>query len=325
MIYAGIDEAGYGPMFGPLVITRSVFSLDRRECNYADPPSLWGMLRTAVSKKAADKKKRIAVNDSKKIYYPAAGLRHLERGVLSFAGCAGMHAENMDRLFREIGLDEESFPGRQNWYKRKDGSPKIPLANEHKKIMRDEARLERCMQRNHIKLESLQAAVIYADRFNRMARSLRSKSGCAWVFVSQHLEYVWNTYGKKMPLVVVDRQGGRRDYLRLLNILFPFAHVDEVEKNAKTAVYNIENRSNHMRVIFQIDSEKNHLPAALASMTSKYLRELCMIRFQEFWRTHAPDVRPTFGYFQDGKRFLEEISHHIDRMKIDKDTMIRCC
>ena len=27
LVYAGIDEAGYGPMFGPLVIARSVFTL----------------------------------------------------------------------------------------------------------------------------------------------------------------------------------------------------------------------------------------------------------------------------------------------------------
>jgi len=28
LVYAGIDEAGYGPMFGPFVVARSVFKID---------------------------------------------------------------------------------------------------------------------------------------------------------------------------------------------------------------------------------------------------------------------------------------------------------
>jgi hypothetical protein len=171
----------------------------------------------------------------------------------------------------------------------------------------------------------LKSAVVFADRFNRMTKSLGSKSGCAWVFVSQHLEYIWNYYGSQFPLAVVDRQGGRRDYLRLLNILFPFTHIEERENTAKRRIYDIDYPGKRMRVIFQVDSEKHHLPVALASMTSKYLRELCMIRFQEFWRVHAPEVRPTFGYFGDGRRFLNEISGRLEELKIDKNKLVRCC
>jgi hypothetical protein len=325
MIYAGIDEAGYGPIFGPLVITRAVFSLARDDYTHLSPPSLWGLLCSAVCKKVTDKKKRIAVNDSKKVYYPAAGLRHLERGVLAFMMSGEAAPKNMDALFKRIILDEASFPGIQAWYQSRDGAPNLPLAQSVHKINRDAAKLKRNMQRSRVDLTSLKAAVIYADRFNRMTRSLRSKSGCAWVFVSQHLEYIWNTYGTETPLVVIDRQGGRRDYLRLLNILFPFAGIEEEEKGRKIAAYHISHHQKSMRVVFQVESEKYNLPVALASMTSKYLRELCMLRFQEFWRTHAPGVRPTFGYFGDGRRFLEEISPHFDRLNIEKESLVRCC
>jgi hypothetical protein len=325
MIYAGIDEAGYGPIFGPLVITRSVFSVKGKEYTCTDPPSLWGLLSNSVCKKVTDKKKRIAVNDSKKIYYPAAGIRHLERGVLSFAANMGNLPADMNDLFRKLGLDKESFLCQQEWYKRKDGSPKIPIRNDRRLILQNAAKMEKTMFRSTVKIKSLRAAVIYADRFNRISRSLRSKSGCAWVFVSQHLEYIWNTFGARTPLVVVDRQGGRQDYLRLLNILFPFARIQTTKKDKKAAIYDIETDERRMRVVFQVNSEKYHLPVALASMTSKYLRELCMIRFQEFWRIHAPDVRPTFGYFGDGRRFLDDISDHIERLNIEKDTLVRCC
>ncbi|MFO7867398.1 MAG: hypothetical protein R6V02_11405 [Candidatus Aminicenantes bacterium] len=325
MIYAGIDEAGYGPMFGPLVISRSVFAVTSDEYSSSSPPPLWRLLKGAVCKKTADKKKRIAVNDSKKIYNPSAGLRHLERGVLPFVMNAGYKPENMNSLLCALGLDEESYTPCQEWNESKDGSPKLPFAVDTQNILQCAAKLEKNMLYSRVKLENLKAAVIFADRFNRITGSLRSKSGCTWVFVSQHLEDIWNAYGSQTPLVVVDRQGGRRDYLRLLNILFPFADVEETKMDINSRIYDIAFQEKSMKVMFQVDSEKHHLPAALASMTSKYLRELCMLRFQEFWRIHAPDVRPTFGYFGDGRRFLNDISSYIDLLGIDKDKLIRRC
>ena len=64
LVYAGIDEAGYGPMLGPLCIGAATFILPD-----ADPadgaPDLWDLLSEAVCRKVSDKKKRIAINDSK--------------------------------------------------------------------------------------------------------------------------------------------------------------------------------------------------------------------------------------------------------------------
>ena len=51
-IYAGIDEAGYGPMFGPFTIACTVFAIDEPPTEnaglQAPPPDLWSLLDTAV-------------------------------------------------------------------------------------------------------------------------------------------------------------------------------------------------------------------------------------------------------------------------------------
>ena len=42
-------------------------------------------------------------------------------------------------------------------------------------------------------------------------------------------------------------------------------------------------------------------------MFCKYVRELAMELFNQFWQRHLPDLKPTKGYPLDAKRFREEI------------------
>src|SRR5690625_4345411 len=88
-IYGGIDEAGYGPLFGPLVIGRTVMAVPNLDSSSA-PPHLWQRLSKAVSKNISNRKGRIVVNDSKKLTTKASGIKHLELSCLAFAGSAGV-------------------------------------------------------------------------------------------------------------------------------------------------------------------------------------------------------------------------------------------
>jgi hypothetical protein len=53
---------------------------------------------------------------------------------------------------------------------------------------------------------------------------------------------------------------------------------------------------------------ESFLPTALASMTSKYLRELAMRSFNDFWCGRVPDLSPTAGYPGDARRFMDAIA-----------------
>jgi hypothetical protein len=59
------------------------------------------------------------------------------------------------------------------------------------------------------------------------------------------------------------------------------------------------------------------MPTALASMTAKYLRELSMKAFNEFWRAHIPELKPTAGYYRDAWRFKKEIAAIQKELQID--------
>ena len=58
------------------------------------------------------------------------------------------------------------------------------------------------------------------------------------------------------------------------------------------------------------------MPAALASMLSKYLRELSMLAFNAYWKQFLPDIKPTAGYPVDAQRFREDIAHVAKERKI---------
>ncbi len=322
LIYAGIDEAGYGPMFGPLVIARAVMALDDIDSEEA-PPNLWDALSGAVCRKPSDRRRRIAVNDSKQLYSPAAGLEHLERGVLAFACCAGVQAIHLDALLEAVGFDAASRLPDQLWYLSDTGAPLLPCAVDPGRLGIARSQLRRALDEARVRVVELSAAVIFEDRFNRMVQATRSKARCSWTFVAGHIQSIWDRFADRHPLVIVDRQGGRTQYHQPLALAFEHTDLREVEQSPLRSAYMLSAGSRRMNVGFQVDAEAHHLPVALASMTAKYVRELLMMRFNDFWRQHAPGVAPTAGYAQDGKRFLQEIEVVINRLAIDRSRLVR--
>jgi hypothetical protein len=171
----------------------------------------------------------------------------------------------------------------------------------------------------------LKTAVVFEDRFNRFVRRTGTKAGCSWLFVGAHLQHIWDRWATQDPVVVIDRQGGRKHYEEPLALLFPRAAVATEKVTYSASEYVIRNAGRSMRVRIQVDSESSHFPVAFASMTAKYLRELFLLRFHSFFRNLAPDVRPTYGYFGDGKRFLKEIRPVLEELAVDEDLLVRCC
>src|ERR1035437_7248124 len=122
MILAGIDEAGYGPLLGPPVVSATAFELEGvvLPVDMEDVPCMWWLLREAVAKKSPAKKGRVLVADSKAVNALTDGTKLLERGVLAFLRCYA--AANLDgaeltagRLMEVFGCTNHELAA-QPWY-----------------------------------------------------------------------------------------------------------------------------------------------------------------------------------------------------------------
>src|SRR5262249_43780247 len=107
-------------------------------------------------------------------------------------------------------------------------------------------------------------------------------------------------------LVVCDKHGGRNFYGRLLQQQFPDVLVEVHGEGGAESIYRFGQPDERVEIRFRAGGE-SFLPAALASMTSKYLRELSMRAFNDFWCTRVEDLAPTAGYPKDSRRFRAEI------------------
>ena len=122
MILAGIDEAGYGPLLGPLVVGCCAFEVPEEslggsaELLCTDVPCLWKRLRRAMGKKRDAKGRKIHVNDSKIVYSPAGGLRELERSVLALVGATGECCESLEALVGRLSPATLPELGEYRWY-----------------------------------------------------------------------------------------------------------------------------------------------------------------------------------------------------------------
>ena len=74
---------------------------------------------------------------------------------------------------------------------------------------------------------------------------------------------------------------------------------------------------------FRQSCESAHLPTALASIYSKYLRELFMVALNRYWQQQVGDLRRTAGYYQDGLRFLRDIEPAVQSLNVDRQMLVR--
>jgi ribonuclease HII len=321
LVYAGIDEAGYGPMLGPLCVGASIFVLDD-----ADPaegaPDLWSLLRDAVCRERRDRRRRIAIDDSKKLKCTTRTgrthpLRALERGVLSMLGTIGDDLPTDDaELWARLGtaLDE------QPWY---DSRTPVPLAETVDALRIDAARLGRVMHKAAVSCAALRCEVVDAGAFNRQIERLGRKSQVNFAAVMRLVEVVRRRFGDRHPRIVVDKQGARIRYLDDLRLAYPDANLRILAEDERISRYRLSCAAWTMTISFEQGSESRHLPAALASMTAKYVRELAMLRLNRFFTTRLPELKPTAGYVSDGRRYVREIEPLLRELALPRAELIR--
>jgi ribonuclease HIII len=171
------------------------------------------------------------------------------------------------------------------------------------------------------------ARVVLEQQFNRMLESTRNKGSTLFSISAIHIDLLLNRFADRGLVIFCDRQGGREQYGALLRQMFDqwsLEIVSEIEGRAEYWLTRGGGTGPRVRLIFCEKAEGLCLSVAVASMLSKYLRELLMHRFNAYWRQHLPDLAPTAGYYTDGERFLRDIAAKRSELGIADEQLVRC-
>lgn len=338
LIYAGIDEAGYGPRLGPLCVAQSVFEV-KDWAPGDDVPDLWRRLeRIVCSTIAQSRDGRLPINDSKRLKLANGSasrhpLTHLERAVLAFAARGGAPPASDAALFETLGARIDAAP----WHAGEPHPLPCSTTPDHVRLLAGS--LARECDACGVRLLDLRCHTLDAGAFNEGVARLGSKARVSFGLVGALLNRVWRSEacasagggvggvggvegveemggGGGGPRVVIDRQGGRISYAGALKrVLGDEAEIIIHEERPVRSAYEVRglgpSAPRRMWVRFEVDSEARHFPVALASMTAKLVRELAMARFNRYWSERFEELKPTAGYALDAARWLRDVEGRI--------------
>jgi hypothetical protein len=315
----GTDEAGYGPNLGPLAISASVWEVPEG----VRGDELYERLQTVIAPAAVRSAKigqRVAIADSKVLYQSGKGLKLLERGLWTAWRLLDQRPVICGDVWKLLA-GPDAGPRREALCDGWDCLP-APRDFDAAEIDRLHPRLCEALAQAGVRLVDLQSTVIFPREFNDTVDRSDSKGAALSHWTLQLVAHMIGPLGNVPISILCDKHGGRDHYLPLLMDSFPDQFIEVVSEGRLLSVYRFGPRApgylrptsgcpgggrRRVEIAFQAKGE-SHLPTALASMASKYLRELAMQAFNDFWRQHVVDLRPTAGYPLDAKRFKADIS-----------------
>ena len=281
----GIDEAGYGPLLGPLVI---------------GAVRVEGPLQSLKAAARSRRREMPRILDSKVLYRGGEGIAELERTAL----CAwGLARGRLPATVLEYWEGEVRASSSHPWYGNLGDS--VPRSCSRSEVEDSVAVLGE-------ELRSLGAGLTFARAFCHLEGFLNERLESLDNKADVHLDHIGNAMLAVLGApgagrINCDRLGGRQDYGAFLSRLFPFTPLaTECEEFAESR-YAVGPEERRTVVRFMVNGERRSREVALASCLAKYGRELMMGCFNRTFTGAFDGLRPTAGYYGDARRFLREL------------------
>ena len=322
----GIDEAGYGPNLGPLVIGGSSWQIDQLQSDHLSTQAAEHFIKLQNDIHDDYRAGRGPPwGDSKKIFSrkstKSETLEPLERGVFAAIQIAtNTTPKTSDHLLSLLALKAPNDSELTCW--KKLNAVALPLATKAPLAIEQSDQSTKQLRTHGIRLTGLACRWIFPETFNAALDNGMNKSDILSQASLQLAFDLRNQHPHTPAVIWCDRHGGRKRYAGVVSHCFDAARVEPLSEAARCSHYRIHDRECPTFIHFSVGGE-SQLPVAVASMTAKYTRELAMDVFNCFWTDHIPSLQPTAGYPVDARRWWHETEKDRHRMSIHDDVLWR--
>lgn len=318
----GTDEAGYGPNLGPLVVTGTLWKTN------ACDDDLYKLLAPSVADQPPGRnnpdKQSIAIADSK-VVYRGKSIRHLEKSVLAtlslVSGTVPRTLRDLTRLVRRDVSDdffEDVF-----WLAGETSEKvKLPIECSVDEIASAADRFLTQGESSNVALLAIDTEIVLPEDFNDSVASQGNKANVLSGRTMEVVRYLLSQCAGDV-LVDCDKHGGRSRYQHLIEQYLANSVVEITKESADQSAYCWSGGELDAQIRFTARGE-GQLAVALASMVSKYVREVYMRAWNAYWIGHQDGLKPTKGYPQDAKRFRVDIAQTQKRLGIRHEQFWRC-
>ena len=316
-ILVGIDEAGFGPILGPLIVSSSTFSVPRGLLD----SDLWLILQKSISSRRKHLAGRLLITDSKKAFNKKLGIKHLQRTTLACLRSLNKEIAGLTELLETLCPDSLERLSNYPWYKKVD-EYKIQFDSDDLSIASQVFHSD--LNSNDIELLDLESCCLDVGYYNKMVSNVKNKANVLFSVTSRLIKRAYDNFGSDDLQIIVDRQGGRIHYRGTLQRMFEDMELKVVRETEAASSYELEADGRKMRLHFVVGADKRFLPVSLASMVSKYLRQLLVDNINRYFAGYCAELKPTAGYWQDGLRFIKDVKENIPHLQYDSNQLIRC-
>ncbi len=323
MIIIGIDENGYGPILGPLIITATAFKVKKRE-------DLWHILN--ISKNPDDYPEKLIVTDSKKLF-SRSSFRRCQMGELAVSAFFYLLfktlPKNPDRFLSKVLLNFSLFPQlcekSKSKYRPCWEEISLPLWLKQKKGIAEEAgKLKERLKKERIEFLGLKALFLCPFQFNKLTND-ESKSYINYLQFEKLISYFLRKKEKEF-LIFADRIGGQRRYLPFLKEgSLKNWRCQTLEESIEVSSYKLNLKEKIAVIFFLQNGEEKEFPVALSSLFGKYIREISIERINRFFQRYGDQRLKSVSGYRDPltKDFIKRTISLRKRLKINKECFLR--